>query len=166
LTKRPERMYQWFEYSRITGSQILPNLWLGVSVEDQVSADERIPWLLKTPAAVRFVSYEPALGPVDFTASKIGLMDLGWKADYLTGYHYLPGMADYQAGCGKLDWIITGGESGPGARQAHPDWFRSVRDQCQKAGIPFFLKQMMVEGKLVHMPELDGKIWDQFPEVK
>lgn len=96
----------------------LPNVWLGASVEDQATANERIPLLLQTPAAVRFVSYEPALGPVDFS-------------------RWLPG------GPGKtfLDWGIGGGESGPGARPSHPDWFRSVRDQCQAAGVAFFFKQ-------------------------
>lgn len=91
----------------------LPNVWLGASVEDQPMADERIPHLLATPAAVRFVSYEPALGPVDF--------QLGGER------------------AGRLDWVIAGGESGPGARPAHPDWFRSVRDQCAAAGVAFFI---------------------------
>ena len=104
----------------------LPNVWLGVSVEDQATADERIPLLLQTPAAVRFVSYEPALGPVNFKL-------------------YLPltehGRGGPIRGKGGLDWIICGGESGPGARPMHPDLARSARDQCQAAGVPFFLKQ-------------------------
>jgi protein gp37 len=102
----------------------LPNVWLGVSVEDQATADERIPLLLDTPAAVRFVSYEPALGPVDFTRIDMGsdiCTVLGWSKN--------------------VDWIIAGGESGSNARPAHPDWFRSVRDQCAAASVPFFFKQ-------------------------
>ena len=107
------------------GGWPLPNVHLGVSVEDQATADERIPWLLKTPAAVRFVSYEPALGPVNFEP-------LGVCRDYRDGTpEEVPG----------LDWVIVGGESGPGARPMHPDWARSVRDQCQAAGVPFFFKQ-------------------------
>lgn len=95
------------------------NVWLGVSVEDQKMADERIPLLLQTPAAVRWVSYEPALGPIDFQ----------------------PWLTITRQRDRMLDWIVAGGESGPGARPAHPDWFRSVRDQCLAAGVPFFFKQ-------------------------
>lgn len=128
----------------------ISNIWLGVSVENQQAADERIPILLQTPAAVRFVSYEPALGPVNLQ---------GW--DGVLARYYL----HHEMG-GTLDWIIAGGESGPGARPAHPDWFRTVRDQCQESGVPFFLKQMTVNGKLVKMPELDGREWNEYPEVQ
>ena len=91
----------------------LPNVWLGVSTEDQRRADERIPDLLATPAAVRLVSAEPLLGPISFNTID------------------LPG----------LDWIIVGGESGKGARPMHPDWARSIRDQCAAADVPYFFKQ-------------------------
>ena len=115
----------------------LPNVWLGVSVEDQATADERVPLLLQTPAAVRFVSYEPALGPVDFepwlTASP--------SAAFLSGKVSPEMPAWTRLGSTALNWIIAGGESGPNARPAHPDWFRSVRYQCQAAGAPFFFKQ-------------------------
>lgn len=97
----------------------LPNVWLGVSVEDQTRADERIPHLLATPAAIRFVSAEPLLGPLDI---------LKYTPDFST---WLDG----------LDWVICGGESGPGARPMHPDWARSLRDQCAAAQVPFFFKQ-------------------------
>ncbi|WP_276199018.1 phage Gp37/Gp68 family protein [Chelatococcus sp. XZ-Ab1] len=90
----------------------LPNVWLGVSTEDQRRADERMPDLRETPAAVRFVSAEPLLGAIDFEP---------WLD--------------------RIDWIIAGGESGPGARPMHPDWARSIRDQCAAAGVPFFFKQ-------------------------
>jgi len=127
LTKRPERMAEYFQVSpgfrnmraqwSMNGVPFpLPNLWLGVSVEDQKTADDRIPPLLECPAAVRFVSYEPALGPVDFREIAEG----GWP---------------------NLDWVICGGESGPGARPMHPDWARKVRDDCQAADVPFFFKQ-------------------------
>lgn len=98
----------------------LPNLRLGVSVEDLPTAKERIPYLLATPAACRFVSYEPALGPVNF-----------WNFVHSHGY-------THQA---TLDQIIVGGESGLAARPMHPDWARSVRDQCRAAGCAFFFKQ-------------------------
>lgn len=97
----------------------LPNVWLGTSVEDQRRADERIPELLRTPAAVRFLSCEPLLGPVDLCTVDHG---------------HAPALS-------YLDWVIVGGESGPGARPMHPDWARSLRDQCQAAGVPFFFKQ-------------------------
>ena len=106
----------------------LPNVWLGVSAEDQTRADERILVLLGTPAASRFVSYEPALGPVDLERGGFSLLR---KVTSSTGKRW-PG----------LDWIIAGGESGPRARPAHPDWFRALRDQCAAAGMPFFMKQM------------------------
>jgi len=114
----------------------LPNVWLGVSAERQQEADERIPDLLATPAAVRFVSAEPLLGPIDFT-SLPSISGIGRHLDALSN-----------AGCehadipSKLDWIIVGGESGPGARPMHSDWARSIRDQCKMAGVKFFMKQM------------------------
>lgn len=103
----------------------LANVWLGVSAERQAEADERIPDLLDTPAAVRFLSAEPLLGPVDF--------DGMWEPHPNPGMHI--NMLE------SLDWVIAGGESGPGARPMHPDWARALRDQCQAAQVPFFFKQ-------------------------
>jgi protein gp37 len=104
----------------------LPNVWLGVSAEDQTRADERIPDLLATPAAVRFVSAEPLLGPVDLHSSTCRE----------TG-----SCGTCPACLGGIDWVIVGGESGKGARPMHPDWARSLRDQCADADVPFFFKQ-------------------------
>jgi protein gp37 len=125
----------------------LRNVWLGVSAEDQATADERIPLLLETPAAVRFVSYEPALGPIDFTAIAPSKRDSGldFVTDALRGATTLWD-AKRSGGWGgvapaKLDLIIVGGESGPDARPMHPTWARTVRDQCAAAGVPFFFKQ-------------------------
>lgn len=117
LTKRADRME-----GRVPNPP-LPNVWLGVSVENQRYADERIPLLLKTPAAVRFLSVEPLLGPVDL-------------------YRFMPwtDIRDRHFNTG-IDWVIAGGESGPEARPMHPDWVRSIRDQCVEAGVPFFFKQ-------------------------
>jgi len=121
----------------------MPNVWLGVSVEDQKRADERIPDLLATPAAVRFLSCEPLLGLVDLT----GIMQPGTSYVYqpLRGVRFDP-MAPPSYGSdeeetAKIDWVIVGGESGPGARPMHPDWAHSLRDQCAAAGVPFFFKQ-------------------------
>lgn len=174
LTKRPERMAEWFNsplvlgtrveevarsaehrggivwdargsdqwaYPRATAADVsnrrpwpgwpLPNVWIGTTVEDQARADERIPHLLRVPARVRFLSMEPLLGPVDLASR------------YLADVSRLtvsgrPSRDPYDRG---LQWIITGGESGPHARPSHPDWFRSLRDQCQAAEVPFFFKQ-------------------------
>jgi protein gp37 len=216
LTKRPERMLEYFhtleyrshqiakdllnylaEYPDIIGRHItdesypfkdgqpddeprlyqmpLPNVWLGVSVEDQKSADTRIPELLATPAALRWISAEPLLGPVD-----------------LTEFAY------------KIDWVVAGGESGTVARPMNPKWVRELRDQCAAYGLPFLFKQWgnwspmeddvpegfdplehqehlffnraadPVEwpecvwhvGKKIAGRKLDGKIHDEFPEVQ
>lgn len=106
----------------------LPNLWLGVTVCNQEEADAKIPLLLQTPAAKRFVSIEPMLGPVDLTQIKTSTCSWDTLADNVDN----EGPA--------LNWVICGGETGPGARPMHPDWVRSLRDQCQGAGVPFFFK--------------------------
>lgn len=116
----------------------LPNVWLGVSVEDQKRADLRIPALLDTPAAVRFLSCEPLLGPVDLSRW-LGVEYM----DALEGYGEELGAAltGRVGPYGGLHWVIVGGESGPGARPVHPDWVRTLRDQCTAAGTAFFFKQ-------------------------
>lgn len=121
----------------------LSQIWLGVSAEDQKRADERIPHLLDTPAAVRFVSAEPLIGQIDFENiiypkfKRQHEYDPYIAQDALRGH--MKGPDDI--GLPRLDWIIVGGESGPNARPMHPDWARSIRDQCQAAGVPYFFKQ-------------------------
>lgn len=120
----------------------LPNVWIGTSVEDQKAADERIPYLLQIPAAVRFLSCEPLLDEVN-----------------LTGYT-----------SSSIGWVIAGGESGKGARPMHPDWVRLLRDQCNKANIPFFFKQWgeytPVHDLRCNEPGIKGKQWYTFdPET-
>lgn len=110
----------------------LPNVWIGVSVEDQKAADERIPLLMQTPAAVRWISAEPLLGPVNLGA----LCDL--KA---CGDHSRSSCGHSTCTSRLLDWVVVGGESGPNARPLSPDWARSLRDQCAAAGVPFLFKQ-------------------------
>jgi protein gp37 len=106
----------------------LPNVWLGVSVEDQQRADERIPWLLKTPAAVRFLSCEPLLGPIDLPLCFHSSDD--------------PNQTDHSQCAPIPDWVICGGESGPGARPCHVEWISSIVGQCQSAGVACFVKQL------------------------
>lgn len=121
-----------------------PHLWLGVSVEDQRRADERIPDLLATPAAVRWISAEPLLGPIDLRAYLLSVRGKHGQRvplpmfDSEDGRSPRRGYLDQAIG---LDWVVVGGESGPGARPMHPDWTRSLRDQCQAARVPFFFKQ-------------------------
>jgi protein gp37 len=213
LTKRPARMKEAIREMVSWGMWPVPNIWLGVTAENQEQADERIPILLDTPAAVRFVSVEPMLGPVELSPwirryyhggkprmkegayllppSKTGKSTLLQYAkqidpncvqradrvylttDYMSALMFAMGYPNgevYRAipdlpleedpDCTEkglsfqtpqalitsmsapiLDWVIAGGESGPGARPCHPDWIRSVRDQCQGAGVPYFFKQ-------------------------
>ena len=165
LTKRPERMREYMQ-SRSKSAEFwkkaapfgwtladfqgikmipfpLPNVWLGVSVEDQKAADERIPILLQTPAAVRFISAEPLLGPVS----------LRWKDSVPFGIehprHLHPKddaarrvITDQYDGLRELDWVICGGESGPGARPCDIRWIRSVVEQCKASSVPCFVKQL------------------------
>ncbi len=148
LTKRPERIVNHLPSDWGRG---YPNVWLGVSAEDQENADLRIRQLEKIPAATRFVSAEPLLGPIDFWLDESDLSLTGH------GFHYtFP----------EIDWIITGGESGPGCRPAELDWFRDIRDQCAAAGVAFFHKQMggirKIDGEWGGF-KLDGKEWSEFP---
>lgn len=144
LTKRPDRAFKYLSSPTAFGRRIvLPNVWLGVSVENQETADERIPILLKTPAAARFVSYEPALGPAILGCDVCGGYAIGDECEKCNPSVHT---AHTPKGITKrflhdLDWVIAGGESGPHARPSHPQWFRDVRDQCQAAGVPFFFKQ-------------------------
>lgn len=119
-----------------------PNIWLGTSVHDQPSADDFIPHLLATPAAKLFVSVEPMLGPVSLAHIKHPTMD-GAFIDALDGYtwHVDGEVNIISLDPPALDWVICGGESGPAARPMHPDWARSLRDQCASSGVPFFFKQ-------------------------
>ena len=181
LTKRSERMREylrdeWFGFrmrevmAKLRPSPIietllpLPNVWLGVSVEDQRRADERIPLLLDTPAAVRWISAEPLLSMLDVSR----WLKIAWRCSscggYFAGRHQqvCPDCGATGGWCGShtfngrkapehpvvppqwgigLDWVVAGGESGPGARLMHPTWVRSLRDQCAAAGVPFHFKQ-------------------------
>lgn len=129
LTKRPQNIAKMLpsdlDHGRGNGWQNgpWPNVWLGTTVENQAEAYRRIPHLLAVPATIRFLSCEPLLEAIDLSSIQ----------------------ARSEDGClfggSRIDWVIAGGESGPKARPSHPDWFRSLRDQCQGAGVPFFFKQ-------------------------
>ncbi|MUO84844.1 phage Gp37/Gp68 family protein [Agrobacterium vitis] len=161
LTKRPERMREYLRddmvCSRIGEQQRkidddmtaytdigvdapfpLPNVWLGVSVEDQPRAEQRIPILLDTPAAIRWISAEPLLGGFDLR--KLPSVIFAADINALTGTLRWDG-GPTETGGQRLDWVVAGGESGRNARPMHPDWARSLRDQCAAAGVPFLFKQ-------------------------
>lgn len=144
------------------------NVWLGATVVNQAEADRDVPKLLQVPARVRFLSIEPMLGPVDLTAHLWGRAApcdrCTWDADCECGYAQRREVTDEPA----IGWIIAGGESGPHARPSHPDWYRSLRDQCAEAGVPFMVKQLSSGGSkplkdLSDFPS-DLRI-RQFPEV-
>ena len=140
LTKRPERMLELIGEPVNAGEKAPPqNIWWGVSVEDQATADERIPLLLQTPAAVRWVSAEPILGNIDLTRIDYIAESMS-HVDSLRGAYFYDGLNEPPA-TPKLDWIVAGGESSPQARPMHPDWVRAIRDQCHTARVPFFFKQ-------------------------
>jgi protein gp37 len=154
LTKRPQLMRE-----RLGDVPPLPNVWLGTSVEDQASADERIPHLLATPAAVRFLSCEPLLGPVDLTRIMQPACD---PRDALEGSFFAEdsfwGRLYYERRKHpRIDWVIVGGESGPRARPMDLAWARSLRDQCAAAGVSFFMKQLGSKPVLGHGGEADGR---------
>jgi protein gp37 len=163
LTKRSGRMREYLTHSAVEDVYALAcrkrqelahewhwplrNVWLGVSCEDQRRADERIPDLLATPAAVRWVSAEPLLGPLEIDTYLYELAE-----EYGDGVNS-PG----------LDWVVCGGESGPNARPMHPDWVRSIRDQCKSACVPFLFKQW---GEWVpEVGAVDGWMVDDTPEI-
>jgi protein gp37 len=138
LTKRPKRMLEFFEWkSKLHNFKWQPsnNVWLGVSCENQETADERIPLLLQVPAAVRFLSCEPLLGKIDLQQVKVKFLNAEFIIDVLEGTTFSKG--DTQ----EIHWVIAGGESGHDARPMHPDWVRSLRDQCNATDVPFFFKQ-------------------------
>lgn len=155
LTKRPERMLKWFRWAQeseaSSGEPLndpwpLPNVWLGVSAEDQETWDERIRLLGQVPAAVHWVSAEPLLGPID----------VGNAFD---------DPPDFEGTYQPVRWVVAGGESGAGFRPMDLDWARALRDQCLWSDVPFFFKQIGGRTPKAGGHLLDGKVWQQFPET-
>jgi protein gp37 len=176
LTKRPERMCEFFVNNPGT---TIPNLWLGISIENQQTANERIPWLLDTPAAVRFISVEPQLGPVNlFYAVTVSDDDPVWheinaqedadgesepeefveeceaeldwvnygtdlvvNPEYVNWHTMRHEQAQWKVFKRNINWVICGGETGPGARMTDPIWVTNLLKQCKSAGVPFFFKR-------------------------
>ncbi|RYG49038.1 phage Gp37/Gp68 family protein [bacterium] len=221
LTKRPENVLRAVaEHNEAADLMNVPpfewpaNVWLGTSVEDQATADQRIPELLKVPAAVRFLSCEPLLGPVDLTwiaepdDDRDGVIDALKGENWIDGFGYgeeLPRWryedgskchrryVDDRPDLGKIDWVIAGGESGLNARPLRPNWALDLRDQCLARSVPFFFKQWgeflpdtqnpevtsfleqplrrdyfggIRVGKIKAGRLLDGRTWDECPEVE
>jgi protein gp37 len=177
LTKRAKRMHEYFIWARESNPEWhlfypLENVWLGVTAENQDMADERIPYLLNTPAKHRFVSVEPMLGTVNMEIAV--RTDRGAYAyEVLTGKHWL--FAPKPTIGNKLDLVICGGETGKGARVMQLDWVRRLRDQCAAAHTPFFFKQwgewvpdmndsVMVRSRATGIGrKLDGREWNDLP---
>lgn len=192
--ERWNAMRAWIDAATLRDEPVapLPNVWLGVSTEDQKTADLRIPVLLETPAAVRWISAEPLLGPIDLRTVP------GLDRQYgCRGQHHGRGTAECPANrhhhhddrCRfPLDWVVVGGESGPGARPMRPGWVRSLRDQCTAARVPFLFKQwgawapdgndpippgmaprndsmVWCSSKKAAGRELDGVVHDAYPAV-
>jgi len=154
LTKRPEN-HKLVPLAWQTGSRRPPNVWLGVTAENQEQVDKRIPHLINAIwPAVRFVSYEPAL-------ELIRIQPKSFTHEY---FDYGDGIISKRIYDG-IDWLICGAESGHGARPMSEDWVRSIRDQCATAEIPFFYKQKIDSGKKVSLPLLDGVRHAAFPSA-
>ena len=204
LTKRPENIAKMmpkpaFDHAGWNGTldgywhqmgKPRANLWLGVSCENQQAADERIPHLLRVPAKVRFLSCEPLLGPVEL--GRIELRMNGERGTELSNRlgDWISPLTGAFTDSPRINWVIVGGESGPGARPMNPAWARSLRDQCQAAGVPFFMKQWgeyaewdgsqspspacrsedgrtayVRLGKKAAGRLLDGREWNEFPAI-
>lgn len=162
LTKRPQHVMELM--NEMGWPSLMDNVWIGTSVENQEQADKRIPELLKVPARIRFLSCEPLLGPVSFDYDS----DVCHCGDYIKDHGYGSGHSPVAMIESYLldgiHWVIAGAESGHGARPMDLNWVRSLRDECQGAGIPFFFKQAIIAGKKTELPLLDGQRWAEFPE--
>ena len=189
LTKRPNRMQEYFSsknlYDRVlaAGNEFrckfawlfaipisnpvkfpFTNLHLGFSAENQAAFDDRVSWLMRTPAAIRFVSCEPLLGYINF-----------YSEDRYGQYGYLTGTGvDSRSPCqsipnvfgNKIDWVIVGGESGRAARPMDEDWARAIIRQCEDAQVPVFYKQKIEGKKKISLPLLDGRQYAQLPAME
>ena len=144
LTKRPENLEDMLPAG--WAERPAPNVWLGVTAEDQARVEERLPLLATTATALRFVSVEPMLEPVNL---------LPWLQLRESGDPMRP----------RIGWVICGGESGPGARPMDLGWVRELRDQCARAVVPFLFKQRIEERKKISLPVLDGRTHDAVPGV-
>lgn len=175
LTKRPQVALAYFESRGLKYKRLLeqgfekeynemvspPNLWLGVTAENQEMANERIPILMSIPAAKRFVSIEPMLGPVDLECVLWKRGDCNFLLDSLEGSLFQKGDTN------ALDWVIVGGETGPKARPVHPDWERRIQMDCEGEKVPFFFKQWgSNEATGLDGDRVDGCQYHEWPEIE
>lgn len=190
LTKRPENVNRLIEKATgfsdaETWFHAAQNVWIGASVENQEQANIRIPELLEIPAKIRFLSCEPLLGEIFLDDGESSWLTCNDDNDCCLSFTY------FGTHFHGIDWVIAGGESGHHARPMHPDWARSLRYQCQAAGVPFLFKQWgewlplqtadeagnreIREAENIHWAKvgkhaagrlLDGREWNEFPEVK
>ncbi len=161
LTKRPRRMAEYFASKQMS---IMKNVWLGVTAENQARANERIPILLSIPAAVRFVSIEPMLGPVDLDRAIYGPP----PRKGMNAFGHTDGFG-HEA---NINWVICGGETGPGARLMELHWSMDLALQCSDAKVPFFFKGHGTHPKSLHSKKSDpkyrwlgGQEWNEFPRI-
>lgn len=153
LTKRPDRLKAWTDIAAITKhwpiEDIWPSwMWIGTTAENQRRLEERAEILVRIPAAVRFLSLEPLLGPVDVEPYFFQLRDSS-------------GGQRSRVWDQTLHWVVCGSETGSGKRDMKPEWACSIKDQCQDAGVPFFFKKNSRGTRL-----LDGREWNQYPGEK
>lgn len=176
LTKRPERVLEYYAYQKEWLGIVLPlkNVWLGVTAENQKEANHRIPILLSTPAALRFVSIEPMLEQIDLEdirePKKFPSL---LRKDVLRGQDIHEDDDNHWTPSNKLDWVICGGESGQKARPLNPIWVKSLQEQCTQANTPFFFKQWgeftCKDGEMIRVGKkeagylIDGKEYREMP---
>lgn len=159
LTKRPENVNWMIEQATGFSASHMwfhaaSNVWIGTSVEDQATADKRIPHLLKVPAKIRFLSAEPLLGPININ----GYLQHGWIIDTVSAYG-----GTYERALPQIHWVIVGGESGHGARPMEMAWVESLIKQCRAAHIAIHVKQLgSIWGK-EHFADSKGGYWLQWP---
>lgn len=181
LTKRPERALEYANWQReatwVPQLQFLKNLWFVVSVSNQEDVDRFVPVLQQIPVAIRGVSCEPLLSMIDLSAwlevcvcgahpslsSEWRFNGQRWEHQHLYPVGHLSTVPSVNSG---IDWVIAGCESGPGARAADERCFWHLMHQCRENHVPFFLKQMKVGEKLVKMPKLDNRVWDEYPKER
>jgi protein gp37 len=159
LTKRAERMAHYWTMPAHEGRSVPLNVWHVITVCNQPEADEKIPLLLQIPAAIRGVSVEPMLGPVDLHLTRSDR-----RTHLLNDCDNFPGVEHSRKYRNDISWVVLGGETGAGARPMKTEWVRDVRDQCKAAGVPFFFKAWGPCKEVGRM--LYGRTWDELPEAK